>query len=253
MMTPLISRDPLREGFYSFMVGASLVTGGIAGGILFWNWSQPSGGEYFSVTGTCLILLAVYMGFLALRYLVMYSGAKIWRELALWLAIGTGLVLLLPLISALRPHPGRGWALQLDVLLSAALLGSISHALILGHWYLVTPKLTLAPLIRMNRSTLIFLYARCAWILVALILLWNAEPVAGRQLVLNLFSGLGFLFFARVALGLVFPLVLHHMTEAPLSEADTQPATGLLYVSSLFVVGCELAAIALTWRSGIPV
>jgi len=253
LMTPLISRDPLREGFFSFMVGISLATGGIALGILFWNRSQTSGEGYFPVAVSSLIVSGVYLGLLIVRYAVMYANSKVLREAALWLAIGAGLVLILPLVSSLAPDPGRVGAQQLNVLFSAAVLGSISHALILGHWYLVTPKLTLAPLVRMNRSTLAFLYARCVWILGALAILWNAEPVAGRYLALNLFSGLGFLFMARVALGLVFPIALHHMTEAPLSQADTQPATGLLYVSSLFIVGCELAAIALSWRSGIPV
>jgi hypothetical protein len=183
----------------------------------------------------------------------MYARSRKPREVLLWLATGVGLALLLQLVRALATIPDRVWAIQIDVLLSAGAMGSILHAMILGHWYLVTPKLTLDPLVRMNRSTLAFLYVRCIWIVGALVVLWNAEPVGGRELTLNLFSGMGFLFLARVALGLVFPIALHHMTEAPLAEADTQPATGLLYVSSLFIVGCELAAIALTWRSGIPV
>jgi len=253
LVAPIVAKDGLRHGFYSFMVGLSLVTGGTGWAMILRSRGQVSADSFQNIPPGMLWLMGGYLLCLVLRYVVMYRPSPRLREMFLWTAVIPGSAFLVGIVRFLPPPAGRVFAVQVDIVLSALLLGSIAHALILGHWYLVTPKLSLAPLVRLNRLTLYLLVARCVFVLLALIFLWNAEPVPAGSLVLDLFSGFGFLFFARVVLGLILPITLHNMIRVPLDYEQTQPATGLLYISSLFIVGCELGAAVMTWNTGIPV
>jgi hypothetical protein len=122
-------------------------------------------------------------------------------------------------------------------LVGAAFLGSISDAMLLGHWYLVQPGLPRAPLLDLVR------WLGLLWPLEVLVLLWPTGMVA-------VFSGevddgySGMLGWFWVACA-VTTIVLVAVTRAALRERQysaVMAATGLLYLAILTAFGTDLVA-----------
>lgn len=137
-----------------------------------------------------------------------------------------------------------------SVLCAALVLGFVSQAMVLGHWYLVTPGLSLSHLGRINRAALAALYARAALLAVTLALFpahWLHRDLAVFRNAYELL-GLG----GRVVVGLILPIVLGHMTSVTVRLKATQPATGILYASTVLVLMGELLAIMASDGLGLP-
>lgn len=124
-----------------------------------------------------------------------------------------------------------------------AFLGSVTDAMLLGHWYLVQPGLTRGPLLTMVRSV------GLVWPFEILVLLW---PI-GMVSVLNGsiddgYAGLlGWFWVACAATTIVLVIV----TRAALKErayAAVMAATGLLYLAILTAFGTDLVARAVLAR-----
>jgi hypothetical protein len=123
------------------------------------------------------------------------------------------------------------------VVVGAAFLGSISDAMLLGHWYLVQPGLTRGPLLELVRWTAI------VWPFEVAALLWPT----GMWSVLNgtIDDGYGgtlgwfWVACAVTTIGLVI------VTRAALREryySAVMAATGLLYLAILTAFGTDLVA-----------
>ena len=123
------------------------------------------------------------------------------------------------------------------VLVGAAFLGSISDAMLLGHWYLVQPGLARKPLLEMVRWTGII------WPFEIAVLLW---PV-GMVSVLNgtIDDGYGGVFGWFWVACAVTTIALVVVTRAALREryySAVMAATGLLYLAILTAFGTDLVA-----------
>jgi hypothetical protein len=126
------------------------------------------------------------------------------------------------------------------ILAGTAFLGAVSDAMLLGHWYLVQPGLSRAPLLDLVRWT-----AR-TWPVEVAVMLW---PV-GMVSVLNGsiddgWDGLLGWFWVACA---VTTIVLVAVTRAALREryySAVMAATGLLYLAILTAFGTDLVARAL--------
>jgi hypothetical protein len=135
---------------------------------------------------------------------------------------------------------------------SAMILGMVTGAMILGHWYLVTPDLPVSHLARMTRLALWFLYAKAALLVVTFSLFEGpAGALSGLGAVVGLSdvstasfqSQLDLIYLlARFFIGLVGPAVLCHMTMETIRLKATQPATGILYAATVMVLMGELFA-----------
>jgi hypothetical protein len=187
--------------------------------------------------------------------------AAIWRErwrraraaAALTLvAGGAALLLATPELSMLAPAlPYRLPLTAAAVLSSALLLGWSLITMLLGHWYLVSPRLTF-------RHLVIF-----SWVLLAVIgvrllavgagLAAAALDEGGTWYLLTGFTGQGMFFWFRVLWGLAIPLTLAVLSLHCARQRSNQSATGILYV---VVVGSfigELTAYYLIVTTGVPV
>lgn len=127
--------------------------------------------------------------------------------------------------------------------LGALALGGVNAAMLLGHWYLVTPKLSTAPL---QRASFIVLVA------VALQAGLVAVTVMRGQLVAVGDSNLGVALAIRVGVGIAMTLglVLGGWWTA---RTNTQSSTGLLYVALGTVLAGEVAARVLFYLTGAGV
>jgi hypothetical protein len=126
-----------------------------------------------------------------------------------------------------------GWLL-VDDLTSAALLGTATTAMLMGHSYLIAPAMSLTPLVRLLAALAACVLLRMAVALAGL-WLWTAEPGAGTlETEMLLWLPL------RWALAFVGPLVLGWMAWETARIRSTQSATGILYVVVIFCFLGEL-------------
>ena len=173
-----------------------------------------------------------------------YLVASIARWPRAWLAIGSGLVGLGALVVLAAAGGTRSVPLFASQLVLAALaLGAVNAAMLLGHWYLVTPKLSPAPLRRMM------------WFLVACLVLQGLA--FGLAIVLvggeALAGGLGWLTLLRLAAGILLPIVVTVLAMLASRAASLQASTGLLYIGLALIMAGSIAGASITYLTGVPV
>lgn len=175
---------------------------------------------------------------------VAYLVASLARWPRSGLAIGSGIVGLVALV-VLAAAGGSGsiplFAGQL--VLAALALGSVNAAMLLGHWYLVTPKLSPSPLRRLMWLLLGSLAVQAVAFAVALS---TAGPGA-------LEGGLAVLTWLRLAVGILLPIVATVLAILASGAASLQASTGLLYVGLALVMAGSIAGASITYLTGVPV
>jgi hypothetical protein len=139
-----------------------------------------------------------------------------------------------------------GLGTPLAVLAGALALGSALAALSLGHWYLVTPSLSVHPLIQL---TFLCLGALVAQIVLLPLLLLLPGPRPDR--IQLLFSEYLVFLGVRIVFGLLAPLVMTLMTWRTARIRSLDSATGLLYVVSALILAGEIAARTLFFLTDI--
>lgn len=152
-----------------------------------------------------------------------------------------------------------GWApswaeavpLLLQFLVLAVATGGSLAALVLGHWYLVTPRLSQRPLVLAARL-LTFTVA----LQVLLFLTWGAfgTGTATGQPPFNVLAGESALFvWLRLIVSLLGPLILGYMAVRTARSRSMESATGLLYIALAAVVSGTIVAAGLAYGSGLLV
>ncbi|MBA2720661.1 MAG: hypothetical protein H0U52_15680 [Chloroflexi bacterium] len=182
-----------------------------------------------------------------------YVVALARRRRAAWLA-GAGLAA----ASATLVFGALGWGggswfaipllLQLAVL--AVATGGVFAAMILGHWYLVTPKLPEAPLIMIARALLAVVALQ-----VALFVVWvstGAGPGGGGPFAV-LVGPWALFVWLRLIVGLIFPLIVSWAAVQTARSRSMESATGLLYINVGTIAAGTILAAGLYFGAGLLV
>jgi hypothetical protein len=136
---------------------------------------------------------------------------------------------------------------QLAVL-SLATGGSMA-AIVLGHWYLVTPKISERPLILQCRLLLAVLISQAS-----LFVTWTTLGGGPGQTAFSAFtSGPVLLVILRLLVTIVFPIALVWMAWRTALTRSMESATGLLYINFAAVLAGTIGAGAMYVASGILV
>jgi hypothetical protein len=209
------------------------------------------------------------LGLSALAAIVVRDSADLW----LWLLLGAVMVLsavgsmswmlegapggrvlivltLPPLFGALVVagygihDQGEPWWLLGDDLTSAALLGSATTAMLMGHSYLLAPAMSLTPLYRLLAALGTTTLLRIAVALCGL-WLWTGSQ-DGHRLDREMLLWLA----VRWGIGIVGPLVLCWLAWETARIRSTQSATGILYVVVILCFLGELTSQLLVTRTG---
>ncbi len=148
-------------------------------------------------------------------------------------------------------EPVGALLLLVQLLGLSAALGGVWAAMVLGHWYLVTPKLPEAPLVRFARWL--------TWVLAIQLVLsiaWlglgagsNGTPGFGvlTELPWALFVWL------RLLVGLVFPLIVSWAAIQTARTRSMESATGLLYINVGTIAAGTILAAGLYFGAGLLV
>jgi hypothetical protein len=152
-----------------------------------------------------------------------------------------GIVALATLAAAGGTYSAALFTVQL--ILAALALGAVSAAMLLGHWYLVTPKLSPAPLRRLMWLLIGALGLQAICFGVAMIAV-SSGPLGGP---------IGPLTWLRLAVGTILPTGVAVLAVLASRAASLQASTGLLYVSLALVMAGSIAGASITYLTGVPV
>ena len=135
-----------------------------------------------------------------------------------------------------------------QLLLLSAVTGGVLAAMILGHWYLVTPKLLEAPLILAVRLLLAALMVQLVAFLVAVAVGLGAEApfaaLTGPHMLLV---------WLLLGVGIVFPVVVTTMALRTAQSRSMESATGLLYIDTAAILAGTIVTAALLFGAGVVV
>jgi hypothetical protein len=140
--------------------------------------------------------------------------------------------------------------LAVELVALTAALGGVWAAMVLGHWYLVTPKLAEAPLVRFARTLAIIVAAQ-----LVLFITWiglGAGP-AGVPGFGALVGKWALFVWLRLLVGLVFPLVVSWAAIQTARTRSMESATGLLYIDVGTIAAGTILAAGLYFGAGLLV
>ncbi|OYW18184.1 MAG: hypothetical protein B7Z55_11100 [Planctomycetales bacterium 12-60-4] len=148
----------------------------------------------------------------------------------------------LALDSAFRGTLAPNWLGLLSAGATAAVLGGTVTGMLLGHWYLTAPTMSIAPLTKLTQIFGLSLIVRLivsglAWYL-------GSDALQG--------SLLWTWFALRWLAGILAPLVLCGMTLQILRYRNTQAATGVLFAAVILTFIGELSAALLSSELHCP-
>jgi hypothetical protein len=141
-------------------------------------------------------------------------------------------------------------ALLVQLAVVSAAIGGVFAAMILGHWYLVTPKLPEAPLILLARVLL-------GVVAVQVVLFWawigtGAGPADAAPFA-SLVGPWALFVWLRLIVGLVFPLVVGWASVQTARSRSMESATGLLYINVGSIAAGTILAAGLYFGAGLLV
>jgi hypothetical protein len=202
--------------------------------------------------------LGVWMLFTAAAGLYLYS---LWgnpyrlRARAYLVTLTTGIVALATSAAPFRVAPLLSLETviyPLSFLTSAGVLGAAATGMLLGHWYLIDPGMSLVPLQRVLRTFIVALSVQVGVLVLALAVLSQfAAPTSG-PLIARLWTDHLQLLIARVALGPLPAFALAAMIRRTLAIPQTMAATGLFYIAILAVLVGEMLGRFVLFRTSLP-
>jgi hypothetical protein len=132
----------------------------------------------------------------------------------------------------------------------SAAVGGVFAAMILGHWYLVTPKLPEAPLILLSRVLL-----SVTIIQVVLFAVWVSTGAGPADIApFAVLVGPWALFvWLRLIVGLIFPVIVCWASVQTARTRSMESATGLLYINVGSIAAGTILAAGLYFGAGILV
>lgn len=250
-----IPEDDLGRGY--FQMNALVVLGllGLAMAVVLLHPFQPFGDQ--RTAGLAALGAALAGGFL--------YYAAVWRErwaLGRWpltLSLAGCLAALLlagpHVVAPLTPLPYRAALLAASLLASALLLGWSLITMLLGHWYLVAPKLTFRHLTVFSWVLLAAVLLRIVSVAASLAVAAGVDPIVEPHplRVLAGFGGQGIFFWFRLLWGLAIVLPLTAMALHCARQRSNQSATGILYVVVVGAFIGEITAFYLSVTTGVPI
>ncbi|HYH92029.1 MAG TPA: hypothetical protein VD763_02630 [Candidatus Saccharimonadales bacterium] len=141
-------------------------------------------------------------------------------------------------------------ALLLELGVVSAATGGVFAAMILGHWYLVTPKLPEAPLILLSRTLLAVVALQ-----VVLFGVWIATGAGPADVApfAALVGPWALFVWLRLIVGLVFPLIVSWAAVKTARTRSMESATGLLYINVGTIASGTILAAGLYFGAGLLV
>lgn len=252
-----IPEDDMGRGY--FQMNALVILGflGIAATVILFHAPLNSTARSSGTGPALVVALAGAFAYYAAVWREQWSLGRWAVAVSLlatsWALIATGILLTSGASTASLPY--RPLLLAIGLTSSALILGWSLITMLLGHWYLVVPKLTL-------RHLVVF-----CWILLGTVVLRIATVASSAMIAMSTpgssypsdwqiligFAGHGVFFWFRLLWGLAIPLTLSLMSLHCARRGANQSATGILYVLVVGTFIGEITSFYLTLTTSIPV
>lgn len=193
---------------------------------------------------------SVFLIFLGLYNPATWFGLRRVRKGFGILATLAGIATLIYSGLAYGQAPWVGFGTILNLLVAALVLGGATTGLAVGHSYLSSPLLSPRPLRQITIILGTALLIQLLSLPVYLGLLGAPVATAKGQALLDTY---GLILGVRIAIGLLFPLVLAILAWHTTRLKAMRSATGLLYIGSGVVLTGEIVAKVLFFIAGVPV
>ena len=194
------------------------------------------------------VAMALFSGLATVYVVAVIRGLRAPLLAAAAMAAGAAVLALAAVAWGGGPLGAALLGIQLVTLTAA--LGGVWAAMVLGHWYLVTPKLAEAPLVRFTRTLATVVAAQ-----LVLFVAWigfGAGPAGVPGF--GALAGTWALFvWLRLLVGLVFPLVVSWAAIQTARTRSMESATGLLYIDVGTIAAGTILAAGLYFGAGLLV
>jgi DMSO reductase anchor subunit len=191
-----------------------------------------------------------FLIFLGLYNPLTWFGWRAGRRAMGGLAAAAGVATLVCGGLAYGQAPWAGLGTVVNFLAASLVLGGAMTGMLLGNWYLVSPKLSPRPL---RHMTIVFFAALAVQLLSLPFYLGLVGFPAAAQQGAELLHRYGLILGVRVAMGLAFPIVLAVLAWHTTRIRAMRSATGLLYVGVGVVLAGEIVAKVLFFVGHLPV
>ena len=247
------ARGMVKASFVKLSAGIVVIVAALAVLSVFSVSSDDLAGYRLAdgLSGALRVCFVVFLA-LTLLYTVFVWREERERSLAFGLlAAAAGFTAVGLLAYQVSPPVWSFAGVLLSLLVGALALGLVSEAMILGHWYLVSPKLPGRPLQELTLLLVAVLALQALLLIVNAAIPARETPESSAILAGSLSSNPAF--WLRVGVGLLFPLALSYMAWRSSLEQAMMSATGLLYIAVGAVIVGEVLARGLLFVTGSPV
>src|SRR3984893_3537740 len=163
-------------------------------------------------------------------HLTEHQVNRAWLQPSLRLTAAFMVAFLLYLIAIfLRPPEWGPYGSAASFLLSAITIGTVTTAMLLGHWYLVVPNLSTRPLFILLGVIAAGLALEAVLAVMALVLLTGHRGFPTSHDVL--YASYSLAFWMHIVAGIALPLVITALAFQSTRLRSLMSATGLLYVA----------------------
>ena len=174
----------------------------------------------------------------------LYLAASLARLPRSWLGLATSAAGIAAIAAEALTFTSADPVLFLAQLVVAAVaLGAVNASMLLGHWYLVTPRLSPLPLRRMMLLLLGSLVVQAVGFGYAVVAVGH-ELVAGPM---------GWLAWLRLLAGTLLPVGITVLAILASRSASLQATTRLLYVGLALIIAGSIAGSSITYLTGVPI
>lgn len=198
--------------------------------------------------GSYLDQLSVLYYFSLLSYLLIYLGHRDQKSVLMWALYGVHNIALITLLFIMNNENLQEFFFAFS---SIMFLGSVTYAMVMGHWYLVTPRLSEKPL----KVALYFM-----WIFMAIKMVWTGFGYVGSVdfFINGTVSGGGYAFnwmmlLMRAGWGYIVLGIMSYYAYRLVAMRSIQSATGMLYAMTFFVFVGELISNYMYYQYGVHI
>jgi hypothetical protein len=243
LMWLLMPRRQITSGFFRIQMLLAMALSALAALSLGrFDSTAASTGPLLPVTAgrilCCVLIATAYLGSIAWTL----ERRKLGTACVCGVAGLSTAILLLSSVTAEQIRTEIGVLTLFSELATSLLIGGATAGMLLGHWYLTAPTMSITPLGRVNVCFGAAAVFRLVVSLVGLVLVW--PHLAGGTPVLWL--------VLRWVAGIAGPLILSVMVWRILRYRNTQAATGVLFVGVIVTFIGELSATLVSREMHIP-